>query len=100
MHRPVNSHSVRRARLLAEYGNQNDIDMTIGQWAFGWTKSRVNTGATLLIFDLLPATETGTFPLIQRYSPLSTPNGHFKQLSHEPFGFPQPIDPSHATGGE
>jgi hypothetical protein len=45
MHRPVNSHSVRRARLLAEYERENDTVVTDGQWGFGWTKVQVDAGA-------------------------------------------------------
>ncbi len=64
MHRPENSHSVRRARLLAEYVSQNDTVMTVGQWGFGWTKVQGNAGATLQIFDALQVDEAGTFQFI------------------------------------
>jgi hypothetical protein len=60
MHRPVNSHSVRRARLLAEYDGENDIDMTIGQWGFGWTERPFNAGSKRCV-------DVGNFPAIRAF---------------------------------
>ena len=60
MHRPINSHNVRRARLLAEYVSQNDTVLKVGQWGF--------------------AAQFGTFGLVWRSGGSSTPISAFQTV--------------------